>query len=103
VNGEAIYGTTGSPLQKLDWGRCTKKVTAAGTTLYLHVFNWPADGKLIVPGLNHEIASATLLADGKTLPTTLTDQGTILTLPATAPDKISSTIAVKIKGSLAPK
>jgi alpha-L-fucosidase len=39
------------PLAKLEWGRCTKKVAAGGTTLYLHVFDWPKDGKLLVPGL----------------------------------------------------
>ena len=25
VNGDAIYGTTASPFEKLDWGRCTRK------------------------------------------------------------------------------
>ena len=53
VNGEAIYGTTASPFKRLAWGRCTKKLTADGATLYLHVFNWPADGKLLVPGLKN--------------------------------------------------
>ncbi|MGH7952632.1 MAG: alpha-L-fucosidase, partial [Limisphaerales bacterium] len=46
VNGESVYGTTGSPLkEQLSWGRVTKK----GDTLYLHVFNWPKDGKLFLP------------------------------------------------------
>src|SRR5205814_7745820 len=49
VNGDAIYATTASPFKQLDWGRCTKKVTADGATLYLHVFTWPKDGKLLVP------------------------------------------------------
>jgi alpha-L-fucosidase len=49
VNGEAIYGTTASPFErKLPWGRCTRKVSGPTTTLYLHVFDWPADGKLLV-------------------------------------------------------
>src|SRR6266853_4482329 len=43
VNGEAIYATKASPLPILPWGRCTKKEEASTTTLYLHVFNWPAD------------------------------------------------------------
>ncbi len=49
VNGEAIYGTTASPLTRQpSWGRVTQK----GNNLYLHVFNWPQDGpKLVVPGL----------------------------------------------------
>lgn len=100
VNGEAIYGTTASPFKKLDWGRCTKKITAGGATLYLHVFDWPADGRLVVPGLKNAVISATLLADGKTLQTSGGDQGVILTVPAAAPDKISSTIVLKVKGPL---
>ncbi len=31
VNGEAIYGTTASPFDKLTWGRCTQKKLAAAT------------------------------------------------------------------------
>ena len=42
VNGEAIYATTASPFKSLPWGRCTKKLTDGGATLYLHVFNGPA-------------------------------------------------------------
>ena len=61
VNGEAIYGTTASPFKRLPWGRCTKKVSGTGATLYLHVFNWPADGKLVVPGLKNQPVTAYLL------------------------------------------
>jgi alpha-L-fucosidase len=47
VNGESIYGTTASPLTaQPEWGRVTRK----GKTLYLHVFNWPANGTLLVDG-----------------------------------------------------
>ena len=102
VNGEAIYGTTASPFkQQLPWGRCTKKVTWRGTTLYLHVFDWPKDGKLVVPGLENKVKSASLLADPhhKSLATENTAEGLTITVPATAPDAISSTIVVKIKGA----
>src|SRR5207237_2838498 len=34
VNGEAIHETTASPFASLPWGRCTKKATANGVTLY---------------------------------------------------------------------
>ena len=100
ANGEGIYGTTASPFKKLDWGRCTKKITADGATLYLHVFDWPADGRLLVPGLKNSVESAALLADGKTLTTANSQKGVVVTLPATAPDKISSTIVLKVKGPL---
>jgi alpha-L-fucosidase len=101
ANGEAIYGTTASPLrQQPAWGRCTKKSTAGGTILYLHVFTWPADGKLVVPGLKNQPQSASLLADGTKLATTSTPDGLAVTVPATAPDKISSTIVLNIEGPL---
>ena len=100
TNGAAIYGTTASPIGKPAWGRATKKVATDGsTTLYLHVFDWPADGKLVVPGtpaLGGTVASATLLADGRKLETTRDANGLVLTLPATAPDKLSTTIALRL-------
>jgi alpha-L-fucosidase len=100
VNGEAIYDTTASPFEHLVWGRCTKKFSKNGTTLYLHVFEWPKDGKLLVPGLKNNVASASLLANGKKLKTSVTDAGVVVEVPAAAPDKISSTLVLKTKGEL---
>jgi len=54
ANGESIYATQASPFKALPWGRCTRKAIAGGARLYLHVFDWPADGKLIVPGLSNK-------------------------------------------------
>lgn len=99
VNGAAIYGTTASPFQKqLPWGRCTRKETADGATLYLHVFDWPADGKLLVPGLRNSVTSAALLRNGRRLTAVTSPAGVLLTLPKNAPDKISSTVVLKLKG-----
>lgn len=56
-NGEAIYGTTASPIPYLSWGRATRK----GNILYLHVFDWPANGELRVP-MQAEVTGAHLLA-----------------------------------------
>jgi alpha-L-fucosidase len=102
ANGEAVYGTTASPFtNQLSWGRCTKKVTKNGATLYLHVFDWPSDGKLVVPALQGKIQSAKLLVNGAKVPMNVGANGElILSLPATAPDKISSTIKLEIKGSI---
>jgi alpha-L-fucosidase len=95
VNGEAIYGTTKSPLPtQPSWGRVTQK----GKVLYLHVFDWPADGKILVPGLKNEIWSAKLLATGQKLKTSSDANGVTVSVPETAPDKISSTIVLKLWG-----
>jgi alpha-L-fucosidase len=100
INSEAIYATTASPFKVLPWGRCTKKTEAGKTILYLHVFSWPNDGKLLVPGLKNKIASAYILGTEKTLATTASDDGAIIQLPATAPDKIATVIKVEINEQL---
>ncbi len=58
INGEAIYGTTPSPFRKLDWGRCTVKKEGKKTLLYLHVFELPGNGNLLVPGLGSHVKTA---------------------------------------------
>ncbi|WP_114781885.1 alpha-L-fucosidase [Botryobacter ruber] len=100
VNGEAIYGTKQNPLTPVEWGRITRKEDAKGSTLYLTVFNWPADGKLLVPGLSNNVKSAGLLAGGKKVKTKKTAAGTVIELPAQAPDAIASVIKVQVKGQL---
>jgi alpha-L-fucosidase len=107
INGEAIYGTTASPFPtQLPWGRVTKKIGTGDTTLYLHVFDdsWPEDGKLALPGLKNKILSAQFMKPGafgshKSLQTAEDAGGVVISVPKSAPDKFSSTIVLKIKGS----
>jgi alpha-L-fucosidase len=101
-NGEAIYGTTASPFKKLAWGRATKKLDQAGATLYLHVFDWPASGRLIVPGLKNEATAAWLLADAEKKPLDAQRDGgdLVVRLPGKAPDPIASVVVLKVKGPL---
>jgi alpha-L-fucosidase len=103
VNGEAIYGTKASPLAEVPWGRITKKEQHGNTTLYLSVFNWPADKKLIVPGLQQPVTSAKLLATGKKLATAKSGGGLVITLPENAPDAMASVIKLEVKGVIADK
>ena len=97
--GAAIYGTTASPFAKLPWGRCTKKMTARGGTLYLHVFDWPADGKLLVPGLKSEVGRPRLLGGAK-LTAESTEEGVVIAVPAAAPNAIASVIELPFSGEL---
>ena len=55
VNGESIYGTQPGPIQ----GAAAYRTTQNGDTVYLHVFDWPADGRFALPGL--DASSATWL------------------------------------------
>lgn len=99
VNSESIYGTTASPFKVLPWGRATEKAEANGnTTLYLHVYNWPTDGRLVIPGLKNDILSAKLLATGKSLTSGLVDDDKHINVPATALDENATVIKVVIKG-----
>jgi alpha-L-fucosidase len=95
ANGDAIYGTTASRFAKLPWGRSTTK----GSTIYLHVFNWPADGKLELPGLKNEVKSARLLSGSEKLAVAKSEAGITITLPPKAPDPIATVIALDIEGA----
>lgn len=97
-NSESIYGTQASPFEKLPWGRCTQKQSRGYTTLYLHVFKWPANGQLLIPGLMNQSGRAYLL-DGR-LPLTIgySPMGMTISVPEVAPDPISSTIVLKFEG-----
>ncbi|MBN2029643.1 alpha-L-fucosidase, partial [bacterium] len=63
INGEAIYGTSASPFKKLAWGRCTRKAVDGKVLLYLHVFDFPDNGMLTLPGLAGKIYKAYPLAN----------------------------------------
>jgi alpha-L-fucosidase len=100
INGEAVYETTASPFRRLRWGRCTKKVGKDGATLYLHVFEWPTDGRLEIPGLRSAVRKARVLATGVRVKTKSQDGNVILFLPARAPDPIASVIVLQVKGPI---
>lgn len=102
VNRASLYRTSASPFTTLPWGRCTKKEFPGRTTLYLHVFDWPKDGKLVVPGLKSQPARCFLLSDpDKTLLTTgRDDSGVTVQLPAAAPDPICSVVVLNVRGKL---
>jgi len=105
VNGEAIYGTTASPFgHPFAWGRCTEKTEDGQTTLYLHVWDWPKDGKLTIPALKNQITRAHLLKTNwlgvhKKLEITNDTNGITIFVPLIAPDVISSTIVLQLQGT----
>lgn len=96
-NGESVYGTSVSPFPAdLPWGFCTRK----GDTLYLHVFDWPADGILRLEGLNNRIRKAVLLTNkaGELRFERDARGGWSIVLPASRPDTIDPVVAVRIAG-----
>lgn len=97
VNGEAIYGTTASPFDRMPfYGRATVK----NGKLYLHLFQWPSSGELRLPGLSNLVHGARLLADPAARVTTARDgDGIVLRLPAHPPDETASVVELTLDGS----
>ncbi|MCA9238706.1 MAG: alpha-L-fucosidase, partial [Planctomycetales bacterium] len=94
VNGPAIYATTASPCRKPAWGRLTQKPGR----LYLHVFDWPTDGALVVP-VECQVTACHLLADkSQELSVESTDEGLVVHTPDAAPDAICSVIELRVEG-----
>lgn len=102
INGQAIYGTTASPFKKLSWGRCTKRIDPDGVTLYLHVFNWPEDGTLFLPGLMNEVECATTMWDPVVVKTKNIENGVLVKVPGRTPGKLErpEVLSLKLKGIL---
>lgn len=88
VNGEAIYATDASPFpRRLPWGRVTQKRSAGGaTTLFLHIWEWPADGRLLLPTVTQSPNRGDLLANRTALSWEPTPAGLVVKLPSSAPD-----------------
>jgi alpha-L-fucosidase len=91
VNGEAIYGTEASPFaRRLPWGRVTQKTTGDRTKLYLHIWDWPEDGNLLLPTLKETPVSGRILSNSQQLKATATTDGLVVNLPGKATDPIIS-------------
>ncbi len=127
-NGEAIYGTSANPFPReqppapapapgatpgrgrgrgapvvWDW-RATKKLKADGSgKIYVHIFQWPADGNFkITSTYNARLVKAYLLAPTRTkIEGKVTTEGEkttfALKLPAQAPDPIASVVCLEVK------
>lgn len=99
VNGESIRGTTRTPLPVQTWGESTRK----GDTLYLHVFNWPTNGQLVVGGLKSDVKRADLFGSVRLEPPAfrrLNPLDVSISVPTTAPDKTDSIIMLECAGDI---
>ena len=114
ANGESIRGTQRTPLTAQSWGESTRK----GNTLYLHVFDWPANQQLVVGGLESNVKRAFLLAARTKGPNDLTSDMDVadstfpeckvtrlnsldvgVSVPANAPDKVDSVLVLQCDGN----
>lgn len=113
VNGDSIRGTTRTPLPVQTWGETTVHVWSkyehgpfvpgGGATIYLHVFDWPTDGQLIVGGLKStnlgiaypmadEYAAVTTHGLSPRKVTRLNPLDVAISVPTNPPDKADSVV-----------
>ena len=100
VNGESVYGTTASPFAQLPWGRATRKPG----TLYLMVFEWPRDGRLVVP-MRGAVRSARVLGgpDGLRFAASARESGRlVIEVPAVPADPACTVVALELDGEVEP-
>lgn len=102
INGESIYETDASPIGRPEWGRCTAKIGETESTLYLHVFDWPNDGRLQITALPNAIRSVSLIDGGKTLAASTSDDSITIELPEGAPNPYVSVIKLVVEGKVDP-
>jgi hypothetical protein len=98
-NSESIYGTSPSPLPMQSWGVSTMK----NNRLYLHVFKWPANNKLIVGGLKSKVTNAWFLEDAgkKNLHVTrLNPTDICIRLTNKMPDRVNTVIVLDIEDKI---
>ncbi len=90
VNAESIYGSSASPFEKPDWGRFTLKPGA----LYAHVFEWPENGKLVLPRMGNGTGykRIQILATGEELEFGAVEDEIMVSLPKSAPDSIATVL-----------
>ena len=89
---DAIHGTDATPFGPLAWGECT----ARGNTLFLHVFQWPADGKLVLPGLRSKVKRATL--EGEKIKTAREESLLVISVPKLRPDTLIPVVTLELAG-----
>ena len=101
VNRDSVYGAGPSPFPyQLPWGI----ITTRSGKIYLHVYYWPQN-ELVLYGLKTKVRRAYLLEGGRTLKFAQREDKALdhneltVQLPAAAPDKNDSVIALDLVGN----
>ena len=90
-NNDAIYGTSYTHLNSEPWGTSTIK----DNKLFLHVFDWPTDGNLVINNFSFQSSDVSLL-DGNKMLFVQTNNQLIITTPSVAPSDVVSIIVISI-------
>ncbi len=93
-NGAAVYDAT-DPMHQ-EW-MITGAFTRKDNTVYYHVNRWPGT-QLGIGGIQNKVLSARLLNGAKVKCTQVEDRLILKGLPAEAPDKLATVIAIEVDG-----
>lgn len=100
-HGEAIYGTVASPFRLLPFfGRVTRK----GNRLFVHVFDWPEDRRIALPGLGEKPTSAHMMEQPEMgIPFSVEQRNgadhLVLTLPEKPTDPVASVVVLEFEAT----
>jgi len=94
--------TEASPFpRRLPWGSITQKVAGnGGTTLCLHVWDWPADGEILLPTLQELPFRGSVLADGAEVSAENSADGVVVLLPGESRDPDVSVVRLDFPAGL---
>ncbi len=98
-NKASIFGTDRTDLPIPAWGVATQQ----GQRLYLHVFDWPKDGQLLLGGLKTEVKQAYLLNDPLKKTLKLQRLGTAdlrIAVPKKSADRVDAVVVLELNGPL---
>ena len=96
ANGESVYGSERCPFGAGIVGLTTAK----GNNAYIHVFRWPKQDEVVVPGIKNKIKSATILSTGqRAIVETGSNCRTFFKgLPKSPPDPYDTVIELALEG-----
>jgi alpha-L-fucosidase len=96
TNGESIYGSQQCPFR----GGLVGKYTAKGDVVYVHLFRWPAQGEIVIPGIKNDVLSATILGTEirGAIERRSNDRTVITGLPISPPDPHDTVVKLVLDG-----
>jgi alpha-L-fucosidase len=96
-NKESIYGVSATSLAAQSWGVSTQRENK----FYLHVFQWPAKGKLNVGGLKGNISKVYFLVNKKPVSfKRVNEKDFTITVPAKPLDTANTVIVIETSGKV---
>lgn len=98
--GEAIYGAQRTDFHP-SWGECTRKDINGKTVLYLNVFKWPVDGKLVLDA-DLNVADIRMLSGNSQLKYKKTDRKVLIYTDSQPENEIATVIKLTLRNKLAP-